>query len=158
MRDPAEVLAVENGLPGHVVAMYDFWRREHRNDAVPHIRSIDPVRMPVSALPWLGILQPLNDAEDFLIRLSATGVVEAIKADLTNMRVSELRNAEEPTERLRWSVRTGRPYMSRDPLTWVTGRNFIQYRVLVLPFSADDGAIARLMMVFSFDFSSEGRF
>ena len=157
MRDPAEVFAAKNDLPSHMVEAYEFWCREHRDGALPHVASIDPVNMPVSSLRWLGILEPLDGARDFLIRLAATGVVDAIKVDLTNVLVSKLRDAEDPTERLRWSVRNGKAYISRDPLTWVTGREFIDYHALVLPFAGDDGAVARLMMVFSFDFASEGR-
>ena len=157
IRDPAILLRPDNGLPPHMADAYRYWLNAREDGAVPHRRMLDPTLIPVSALRWVGILEPVDGGRDYLVRLTGSGVANTVQADLTNARVSEMPGIEAPVERLRWATENRKPYLTSHPLTWAVDREFIDYNVLVLPFADGTGAVARLLMVFSFDFLSSGQ-
>ena len=158
MRDPAAVFAEDNALPPYMAEAYEFWLHRHTGAVLPHYACLDPVHMPTSILRWLGILEPIDQGRDFLIRLAGTSLVDVFKTDLTNTLVSTLPDSDEGKERLRWCVANRKPYVSNQSLTWVSGRDHIDYHALALPFVDDDGQVVRVMMVFAFGFSSAGTF
>ena len=154
IQDPAVLLQEEATTPPHLAEAYRFWLDAKAEEALPHRRFIDPTCMPVSILRWVAVLEPIEEDQDFLIRLVGSGVSAALKTNVTNVRASTLQRVEVPVERLRWSVRNKQPYVTHHPLTWVKDRDFIDYNVLVLPFANGGGEVARLLLVFSFDFST----
>ena len=154
IRDPAELFEPGCKEPPHMADAYRYWLDSREGGTVPHRRHLDPTRMPVSILRWVAVLEPLDEGEDFLIRLVGSGVAGALQTNVTNLRASALQKVDIPAERLRWSVRNQRPYLTTYALTWVYGRDFIDYNAIVLPFAEEDDVVSRLLLVFSFDFSS----
>lgn len=124
-----------------------YWTQLPMEGGLPVVDHIDPLTLPRSALPLMAILD-VSEA-DFRVRLAGTGLTDMLGKEFTGTRVSQLPDADQGTERLRWAVQHRKPYYARSRLTWAE-KQFRNYGVLTLPFGRVD-VVDRLVLVFDFE-------
>lgn len=142
----------EQGLESFQREAFDYWKAESREDALPPVSSIDPIRMPIKALPWIDLIGVSRQPFRFEIRLWGTGIVGAVGRDLKG---TDLERAGMNTaiRRLTVVVEERRPYFATIPMDWHSER-YKQghvYTSLGLPFQEPDGAISRILCLLCFD-------
>ena len=131
-------------------AMHAYWQVRRGDARAPHMRTIDPLALPRSALAYLSVIEVEAGTGRFRNRLFGTAAAKATGEDQTGCFIDEMPGTEEQLERFRWCVQNCRPYLARDRLSW-SPKRYNYYDVLALPFLDDDGRVARLIFVFHFD-------
>lgn len=126
---------------------FEYWQR------LPHPRAdrFDPLDL----RPHLGLLSIVETAdrlEDFRTRLFGTVLVEEFQQERTGMRLGDLRDVEnwEKVYAPYVTVRdSGRPhYQAERGVSFL--RSYRGYARLLLPLESDDGAVTRIVAMFSF--------
>jgi hypothetical protein len=130
--------------------IYEIWRNNRSDAALPLSNLIDPTRLPRDCLPYIGLLEVMHDPLRFRSRLVGTGIVDALGVDHTGQYIDEIGGMADQIQRFEWCVRERQPYFASAPLTF-SPRDYKHYGVLTLPFADDDGRVSRLMFVFCFD-------
>jgi hypothetical protein len=140
--DPAE-LAPEFG------AIKAYWDAKRGARAMPRRADIDPVELRPH-LPYLGLVDVLDDGRDFRFRLLGTEFARLFGRDSTGKTLTEVYGAGCP-EVLGWMtasyaevVRTRRPVLRLGSMRAVQ-KDFIRCDSLLLPLS-EDGARASMIM------------
>jgi len=131
-------------------AMYAYWLSQRRGEQPPPLSAIDPLAMPLGALPWITVLEVEWAPLRFRSRLVGTEVVEAIGVDHTGRYLDALPAMEGQLVRFTWCAETRHPYLARATMTW-SPRDYKGYRTLALPFVDAEGRVARILHVFVFE-------
>ena len=135
--------------PDRLRRIYRYWLSARQPRQIPPTGALDPFAFARDALPYIGVIHVDHGAERLRVRLVGTGIVREAGMDFTGLDADQIPGAEAAHFRLRWSVRTGRPFIIAGPADWAI-ENYGNYRVLVLPFGAADGTVEKLMLVFDF--------
>ena len=133
-------------------AFQAYWRGLAPEGVVAAYSAFDVVRVPRDLLPFLILLDVIEDGRDFRYRVVGTGVVDAIGRDFTGETVSEYRHRHEPAavaEGYRQVCARRAPDLYTGTLESV-GKEFIRYERLALPLAGDDGAVAYILACFEF--------
>ncbi|OAB55193.1 hypothetical protein AY600_07265 [Phormidium willei BDU 130791] len=131
-------------------AVYDFWRERRDGADVPPVAAIDPLALPRTALPFLGLLHREPESGRYFTRLVGTEVVEALGVDHTGRYVDEIAGMAAQLERFDRAVRRRQPYWATAPLSFAP-HHYKHYSVLALPFARPGAEVSRLLFVFDFE-------
>ena len=129
-------------------AVHGYWLEARGEAPFPPSEAIDPLRLPKSALPMIGYMEPV-EPDDFVIRVAGTGIRDAVGIEFTGRKISALPGAEGALERFLWCQREGRPYFTEGPIAWAN-QHYRIYSVLALPYGSGT-RVTRIMLVFGFE-------
>ncbi|WP_143596351.1 hypothetical protein [Tistlia consotensis] len=135
--------------PSYLQAAYDFWCEARGSDALAPVEALDPTRLPLACLPYLGVVEVEPDPLRFRSRLTGTRVVEALGVDHTGCYLDEIPGMAPQIARIEWGVRERRPYLAESAVTFAP-HDFRRYRTLTLSFGGEAGDVRRLLFVFAF--------
>jgi len=147
----ADRLSAE-GLPARYQKdAFEWWRGLCGDDMLPDIAHIDPLEIPISALPWTDLVGVTYDPMGFEIRLWGTHIVSAVGRDLKGTDFHEA-GMLAAVRRLTHVVEAREPYFATIPLDWHTERykRSTHYTSLGLPFQSETGEIPRILCFLSF--------
>jgi hypothetical protein len=130
-------------------ALYDYWCQARGDVTLPPLAALDPLRLPVAALPYLAVLEVEPSPLRFRSRLTGTRVVEALGVDHTGLYMDEIPGTTEQLQRMAWCVRTRRPYLVDATITFAP-HDYKRYQTLALPFSDASLEVRRILFVFAF--------
>ena len=132
--DPQEVVGDKRML-----ALYHYWDSKRAGRLMPARGDIDPTEIP-TLLPFILLIDVINDGADFRYRLVGTDIVRWVGNDLTGRTFTEVLPAGNYASYIAGLVRDAigqrRPLYSEGGFV-VDGRVDRQVRRLVLPLSAD---------------------
>lgn len=133
-------------------AFQAYWRGLAPEGAVAAYSAFDVIQLPRALLPFLILLDVIEDGRDFRYRVVGTGVVDAIGRDFTGETVSEYRHRHEPpavAEGYRRVCARRAPDLYQGTLESV-GKEFIRYERLAMPLAGDDDRVAYILSCFEF--------
>jgi hypothetical protein len=120
----------------------DYWVAKRGNRKLPRRADIDPLELR-QHLPFISLVEVLDDAKDFRFRLLGTEITDVLQRDNTGKTVREVYATAEP-DILNWMIEvyalaTTRacPVLRRGTLR-VVHKEFIAFESLHMPLS-DDG-------------------
>lgn len=143
----------ENGFPAaHLADALTYWVDVREGGDLPDISAIDPLKIPVSALPWTDLIDVERDPLRFQIRLWGTAVINAVGHDLKGTYLDEA-DMVDGIRRLTAVTEYRIPYFARIPLTWHVEeyRHRSHYCSLGLPFRDETGAVSRILCFLDFE-------
>ncbi len=143
----------DHGFPAaHLSDALAYWRHEMPDGSLPPVASIDPLKIPRTALPWSDLIGVVYDPLRFQIRLWGTSVVRAVGHDLKGTWLDEA-GMKDGIRRLTAVVEHRIPYFARIPLTWHVEeyRHRSHYCSLGLPFRDETGAVSRILCFLDFE-------
>ena len=129
--------------------VYAYWLANKPDDGLPPVDAISPLKLPRQHLPYIGVMTVERDPMRFHIRVSGTGVTDATGIEFTGKYVDEIPGTEAALERFAWCADNGLAYFVEGPITW-SPNDFMDYRVIGLPFAGPGGTVDRVMLVFDF--------
>ncbi|WP_218048747.1 PAS domain-containing protein [Curvivirga aplysinae] len=145
-------MAVEELKSQRHRSLYQLWLKWKEDKYVPHKSQINPLEIGAETLPYLAILEVVNDGVDYLYRLVGTALVHAIDKDFTGETIVNFFGRHDEL-----SVLEGYEQARKSQLPLVdTGdfrdksREFISYQRLILPFELDD-EVRIFLACFDFD-------
>ena len=127
--------------------LYAYWDGRRNGRTMPSRADIDPLDIP-RLLPFVVLVDVLNDPRDYQYRLVGTDVTESIGVDFTGTRLSES-NSKKVFERI-WvdydrAADEHQPVYTEDRVAW-QGREFLRYKRIALPLS-DDGEQVNMLLL-----------
>jgi hypothetical protein len=127
----------------------DYWNAKRGTRLMPRRADIDPVELR-RHLPFVALIEVLNDTQDFRFRLLGTRITEAMQRDSTGKTLREVYGSAEP-EVLNWmlavyTVTATRkcPVLQRGTPR-VVNKEFVAFETLHLPLS-DDGEHVNMLI------------
>jgi hypothetical protein len=133
------------------IRFYHYWLGKCGRRNMPRRADIDPVEMPRRLLPWISIVDVVEDARRYVYRLVGTGDVEVRGKDPTGRSVAEAYFGPSPEDALGCYdnvVATRAPLLDPTPFTAPDGK-WVTDETLFLPLS-DDGQHVNKILVFSY--------
>jgi hypothetical protein len=127
--------------------IYEFWRSRCRDGVLPSRADIDPTRLAPRLLPFLFLVEVLEDPRDFRFRLAGTHFRDITGAEATGRRIAEVFPPGFADEvRYHWDscVERKAPKLGSGNL-WVPDRNHIRWEGIVLPLSPDGDCVNMLL-------------
>lgn len=153
MNEPAEDLQAdftrESLAEDYARALFDYWCEARGAARIAPVSAIDPMRMPRACLPYISVLDVEHEPLRLRSRLSGTALVEQLGMNQTGNYLDEIPGTTAQLGRMEWCVRTQRPYIVEDDITFAP-KDFKRYQILVLPFGDPAVGVQRLVGVFCF--------
>ena len=123
-----------------------YWSRRCGARPMPARADIDVVEIP-ALLPYVFLVDVLDQPTDFRFRLAGTHFSETTGQEVTGKRIAEAFPEQFGGEvRSIWSkvVAERRAVLTRGNL-WISGREYVKWEGVVLPLAADDHSINMLL-------------
>lgn len=136
--------------PDYMRALYDYWNAARGAADMPPASAIDPMLLPRGCLPYLSVLEVEQAPFRLRSRLCGTALVAQFGVDFTGSHLDETPGMDEQIARMEWCVRTRRPYVVEDKLTF-SPRDYKRYHVLILPFGDAGQGVQRVVGAFAFE-------
>ncbi len=148
-------LALTDSVVSHIVRRgYAYWQDLRGERPWPMRRELDPARI-VSLLPFLFMVDVLEDGSDFRYRLLGTDIVGNTITDNTGKRLSELRSQGSQAilaGLYRDTYLSGQPRLQRIAFTTRAGlRSW--YECVMLPLGVTEGARPEILLGFAEHFT-----
>ncbi|MGC2411407.1 MAG: PAS domain-containing protein [Stellaceae bacterium] len=118
--------------------IHNYWKSRCRNREMPSRRDIDPIDVP-RLLPFIFLVDVLNDPRDFRFRLTGTHFRDFVGTEITGLMISEVFPPAFAAEvHHHWSNCVDRraPAVGSGKL-WVAERSHVEWEGIVLPLSPD---------------------
>lgn len=141
----------------HMRALHDYWNAGRGTAELPPVSAIDPMLLPRGCLPYLSVLDVEQAPFRLRSRLTGTALVAQFGTDFTGRYLDEISGMAAQLARMEWCVRTRRPYVVEDKLTF-TPKDYKRYHVLILPFGDPHQGVQRLVGDFAFENSASPPF
>jgi hypothetical protein len=132
------------------VAMYEYWQGKCGVRSMPARSDIDPVDMPPRLLPFINLVDVVDDERRYVYRLVGSGDVEVRGQDPTGKSVLDgffAPSAEDALSCYNRVVATRAPFLDPQPFVAPNGK-YVTEETLFLPLS-DDGTNVNKILVFS---------
>jgi hypothetical protein len=126
--------------------LHAYWDSRRGGRPMPARADIDIVQIP-TLLPYLFLIDVLEDGRDFRFRLAGTHIRDVTEDEVTGQLVGEAFPPEFGAEvRLVWRavVEKRRPVCGRGRL-WVPGREHVTWEGVAMPLSEGDGVVNMLL-------------
>jgi len=126
--------------------LHAYWNSRRRNRSMPARADIDVVEIP-ALLPYVFLVDVLEEPLDFRFRLAGTHFRESTGQEVTGKRIVEVFPQQFGDEVRRiWgkAVEERRPVLGRGDL-WISGREYVKWEGAVLPLAAPDRSINMLL-------------
>jgi hypothetical protein len=126
--------------------LHAYWNGQRAARPMPARADIDVVEIP-ALLPYVFLVDVLDQPPDFRFRLAGTHFSETTGQEVTGKRICEVFPEQFGGEvRIIWSkaVAERRPVLGRGNL-WISGREYVKWEGMVLPLAADDHSINMLL-------------
>jgi hypothetical protein len=123
-----------------------YWLKLSGDRAIPSRNDFDPLDIP-RLLPFLVLVDVLDDALDFRFRLTGTHFREFAGDEATGKMIGEVFPPDFCAEvRTHWgnSIKQRQPLLGKGEL-WVSGRDFIRWEGIILPLSPDGATVNMLL-------------
>ncbi|MEQ8440708.1 MAG: hypothetical protein RIM33_08820 [Alphaproteobacteria bacterium] len=143
----------ERGLPEPFQAdTFEFWKSTCPSGGLPHMREIDPVNMPIKALPWVNLIKVEGPPWRFQIRIWGNGLTAAAGENLAGVWHDDA-GMTEGIRRLSHVVEHKVPYFATLPMYWHSEKykHSTHMTSLGMPFLGDDGTVRRILLIMSID-------
>lgn len=127
---------------------YEFWNALREEREMPARRDIDPSEI-VPILPFVVLVDVLDDPIDFRFRLAGTDVVRRYGQELTGRKLREIDvdgKYRQIFDEYELTVTRRRPEIFTEEFTRTDGK-FVRYTRLLCPLSADGVAVNMLFGV-----------
>ena len=129
-----------------------YWESRRGGRPMPSHAEIDPADIP-RLLPYLVLVDVLDEPRDFRFRLTGTHFADVVSREVTGLRIGEaLPPAFHAETHYHWCncVERRAPLVGVGRL-WVPERDFIDWKGILLPLSADGETVNMLLggIVFS---------
>jgi len=126
--------------------IHAYWKSRRRDRLMPSRSDIDPVDVP-ALLPFIVLLDVLNDPRDFRFRLAGTHFRESVGSEVTGLLIGDV---FPPTFNAEVHYHCNNCVHRRAPLVgsgklWVVGREHVDWEGIVLPLSPDDTTVNMLL-------------
>jgi hypothetical protein len=135
--------AVESGL---LAAVHDAWKKLAAGRLAPKREEITPA-MIKSALPWIWMIDVVDDGADFRFRIAGDRVVQFLGRRYAGLLLSEFQG-EPFFQRMRAilveSVKHKRPLAAGPMGSNMAGKEFLEMEVVVLPLSEDNQRVTTI--------------
>jgi hypothetical protein len=126
--------------------LHAYWNGRRGDRSMPARADIDVVEIP-TLLPYVFLIDVLEQPRDFRFRLAGTHFRETTEQEVTGKRIAEVFPAQfgEEVRRI-WSkaVEERRPVVGHGNL-WISGREYVKWESVALPLACDDHAINMLL-------------
>jgi hypothetical protein len=126
--------------------LLDYWQRLKRDRSMPHKREFDPVDLPPRVLPRLFLIEFLEGAANYRLRLMGTYLRDTYGREFTGCRLVD---DEMPgvTRSMTYQLlgvmaRTGEPQYSLGPNRFRFFDTYFLVEQLLLPLADDSGRLA----------------
>ncbi|MBV9828470.1 MAG: PAS domain-containing protein [Alphaproteobacteria bacterium] len=136
-------------------AALEYWRRKRGARTMPARRDIDPIDMPAEILPYLQIIEVLEDGRRFRYRLIGTALVEAFGSDYSGTYPEEVLSparADFIEQVYRRVHETKRPLFSRNKYVMQDNPSALMANRVYLPLSNDEVTVNFILGALSFDY------
>ena len=130
--------------------MYEYWLSKCGRRPMPRRSDIDPVDMPRGLLPFINLVDVVDDERRYVYRLVGTGDVDVRGQDPTGKSVLEgffAPRAEDALACYDRVVATRAPFLDPEPFVAPNGK-YVMEETIFLPLS-DDGVKVNMVLVFS---------
>ena len=132
--------------------IHAYWESRRGGRRMPSRAEIDPASIP-RLLPYLVLVDVLDEPRDFRFRLAGTHFGDVVGRDVTGLRIGEaLPPAFHAETHYHWSncVERRAPLVGIGRL-WLPARDFIDWKGILLPLSADGASVNMILggIVFS---------
>src|SRR5262245_3725099 len=74
-----------------LIQLYDYWNKLRGKRFAPSLREVDP-REISRLLPWVWLVDVVDDGDDFLFRLGGEKIIEYVGRRLSGARLNHFRN------------------------------------------------------------------
>jgi hypothetical protein len=139
-----------------LLQVHAYWTGICHDGRPPERVDFSPAAIP-HLLPWILLVDVLDNPRDFRFRLVGTAFTQIVRQDLTGLRVTEAFPPEFASRVLDgWNevIANGGPNWARGKL-WKKEREFIHWQGVILPFWSPGGAISQLLAAAAFHFSDD---
>ncbi|HWA03631.1 MAG TPA: PAS domain-containing protein [Rhizomicrobium sp.] len=129
-----------------LLALHAHWLSISPEGGIPRRADFNPAAIP-KLLPWVFLLDVLEDPREFRFRVVGTGFSDAVGRDLTGLTTAEVFPPAFRDEVLdRWNdiVSKGGPNWGSGSF-WIEGREYLNWQGLVLPFRSENSRIEQLL-------------
>ena len=142
------------GLAGELNDVFTHWEDVRGTRLAPAWDDFDWLRIPVSIIPWCGLVDVRRDPVDFVYRFFGTARVQVQDRDLTGQSVRELRPVElgeKAFDEYAAVLEHRQPLMVETFGAEDISGKAREYRFLRLPFSDDGEHISQILAVSPFN-------
>lgn len=126
--------------------IHAYWEVRRGGRPMPSRAEIDPTDIP-NLLPYVVLVDVLDEPRDFRFRLAGTHLGEAVSKEVTGLRIGEaLPSAFHAETHYHWCncIERRAPLVGRGTL-WVPERDFIHWEGILLPLSADGASVDMML-------------
>lgn len=123
-----------------------YWNKCRGNRPLPARSDIDATEVP-ALLPYIFVIDVLDDPRDFRFRIAGTHIRDALGEEITGKHIGEVFPPEFGAEVHQiWSqvVSDKRPVRGTGDL-WIPGREFVKWEGLAMPLSSGGGSVNMLL-------------
>jgi hypothetical protein len=130
-----------------LIEIHAHWHARCRGRPMPSRADIDPTQIPPRLLPFIFLVEVLNEPRDFRFRLAGTHFRDFTGAEATGQLIADVFPPEFCAEvRYHWNSSVDRkaPKIGAGKL-WVPGKSHIGWEGIVLPLSPDGEHVNMLL-------------
>lgn len=134
----APTLAITSGL-------HDYWLKARADKSMPRLRDMRPMQLN-ELMPFVYIINVLDDGADFSIRFMGSAITQSIGADYTGVKLSDF-----PSHPSSWRAEIYRDvYARKEPIITAVDlgdfeRDFTKTESILLPLANDAGDFAMII-------------
>jgi hypothetical protein len=126
--------------------LHAYWAGLCDGRRMPSREDVDPLEVP-ALLPFIFLIDVLDDPQDFRFRLAGTHFREFAGEEVTGKRIGEIFPPEFCAEvRMQWAgVVAEKAPKSGSGQLWVPGREYVSWEGVILPLSPDGDRVTMFL-------------